>query len=260
RALGAARGRGGCSPRERAAPRAVRRAPPRARPVRRPARGDRVPRERPAGRTLGRRDRPRGSSTGRAAPAPARESGRRTAPGRGRRAPRRRGAHRSFRVRVHPGARGSVTTKAELLAAEDAGWSEFRRILTSLSPDQIELTGYFAEGWSVKDLIGHIGAWAAEAHCVLEQIRNDTFEDAPVDVDALNRRFFDANRDLPLPVVQAEAWAARTRMLTELWGLAEVTPRAESWFVESGAEHYAEHLPRLRAWAAELLGTAGNPP
>src|SRR5262249_58048580 len=91
---------------------------------------------------------------------------------------------------------------------------------------------------------------------VLEQINNGTFADAPVDVDALNARFFEANRDLPLAVVQAESWAARTRMLTEFGHLAEVTPAAESWFVESGAEHYAEHLPRLREWLAELAARA----
>ncbi len=153
-----------------------------------------------------------------------------------------------------------MTTKAELLAAEDAGWAEFREALAAISIDQYDVPGYFAEGWSVKDLIGHIGAWAAEAQCVLEQIRNDTFDDTPLDVDAVNERFFDGNRDLPLSVVQAEAWAARTRMLTELWGLREVTPTAESWFVEGGVQHYAEHLPRLREWAAELLGRGGNGP
>ena len=55
-----------------------------------------------------------------------------------------------------------MTTKAELFAAEDAGWIEFRDALAALSLDRYELPGYYAEGWSVKDLIGHIGAWAAE--------------------------------------------------------------------------------------------------
>ena len=153
-----------------------------------------------------------------------------------------------------------MTTKAELFAAEDAGWIEFRDALAALSLDRYELPGYYAEGWSVKDLIGHIGAWAAEAQCVLEQIRNGTFDDSPVDVDALNRRFFETNRDLPLSVVRAEGWAAHTRMLTEFGRLPEVTPAAESWFVEGGVEHYGEHLPRLREWAAELLGRPGMGP
>jgi hypothetical protein len=41
-------------------------------------------------------------------------------------------------------------------------------------------------------------------------------------------------------------------MLTVFNELSEITPIAEEWFVESGPEHYAEHLPRLREWADEL--------
>ena len=33
---------------------------------------------------------------------------------------------------------------------------------------------------------------------------------------------------------------------------APFTPDAEEWFVESGAAHYEEHLPRLTEWADEL--------
>jgi hypothetical protein len=147
-----------------------------------------------------------------------------------------------------------MPTKAELRAAEDAGWAELLGLVESLSPEQLQAPGYFAEGWSVKVLIGHIGCWQAEAQCVLEQIRMGTFEDHVIDVDELNSRFFEVTRDLPLPIVRAEAWAARTRMLTEMNLLPEDTPTAEEWFVESGAEHYAEHLPRLREWVAELRG------
>jgi len=153
-----------------------------------------------------------------------------------------------------------MTTKAELFAAEEAGWTELRAALAPLSPAEMSQPGYYPEGWSAKDMLAHLGSWAAESQCVLEQINNGTFVDAPLDVDVLNARFFEANRDLPLSVVQAEAWAARTRLLTELGRLEEITPTAESWFVEGGAEHYAEHLPRLREWADELLGRAGIGP
>jgi hypothetical protein len=145
-----------------------------------------------------------------------------------------------------------MSTKGELIAAEDAAWAEVRAVITALVSPQLEEPGYYPEGWSVRDMIAHIGSWQAEAQCVMEQIRMGTYEDRDVDVNGLNRRFFESNRDLPLSVVQAEAWAARTRMQTELNLLPELTPTAESWFVESGVEHYAEHLPRLREWAAEL--------
>jgi hypothetical protein len=146
----------------------------------------------------------------------------------------------------------AVTTKRELLAAEDAGWVELNGLIESLTPAQMEEPGYFPEGWSVKDLMAHIGSWQAEAGQVLEQIRMDTFRDEPVDVDKMNAFFIEANKDLPLSVVRAEMFSARNRMLSEWNNLPEITPKAEEWFVESGPEHYAEHIDRLREWDQEL--------
>lgn len=140
----------------------------------------------------------------------------------------------------------------ELAAAEDRAFVEFDGLLESLAPAQMEEPGYFPEGWSAKDLMAHIGSWQADTGLVLQQIRNGTHRDEPVDVDEYNRRFYEANADLPLPVVRAEYHAARTRMITEWNALEEVTPAAEEWFRESGEIHYAEHLPRLREWAQEL--------
>jgi Mycothiol maleylpyruvate isomerase N-terminal domain len=147
---------------------------------------------------------------------------------------------------------GAMATKRELLAAEDVGWTEFLGLVESLTADQMVEPGYYPEGWSVKDLLGHIGGWQAEAVQMLEQIRMGTFTSSRVDVDALNRQLYEANRDVPLPVVRAECWSARNRMLEEWNALPEVTPDAEEWFVESGANHYAEHNGRLHEWVGEL--------
>jgi len=146
----------------------------------------------------------------------------------------------------------AMATKRDLLAAEDVGWTEFLWLVESLTAEQMQEPGYLAEGWSVKDLLGHIGAWQAETVQVLEQIRMGTYTPRWVDVDAFNQRFYQANRDLPLPVVRAECWSAHNRMLEEWNALPEVVPEAAEWFVESGSSHYAEHVERLRAWVSEL--------
>lgn len=59
-------------------------------------------------------------------------------------------------------------------------------------------------------------------------------------------------KDVRLDIVRAQAAAARTRMLLEWGELPEVTPEAAFWIRKAGAEHYGEHLPRLREWVAEL--------
>ena len=142
-------------------------------------------------------------------------------------------------------------TRTELCRDEDAAWAELVGLLESLTPEQAEEPGYYPD-WSVKDLMAHVASWQAEAEMAFQQMRNGTYRPAPLDVDELNRRFHEANRDQPLPVVRAELWAARTRMLAELNALPAVTEEAARWFLESGPEHYREHLPRLRQWVREL--------
>jgi hypothetical protein len=147
---------------------------------------------------------------------------------------------------------GDAPSVRELVVAEDAGWNELHGLIESLTPEEVERPGYYPEGWSAKDLLAHVGSWLAEAGVVLDRIRAETYQPQEIDVDALNEAFLDAMRDVPLPEVRAQAAAARTRMLQELRGLDRVAPEAAFWIRKSGAEHYGEHLPRLREWVTEL--------
>jgi hypothetical protein len=144
-----------------------------------------------------------------------------------------------------------MTTKRELLEAEDAGWGQLCPLLESFDPAKMEQPGY-TEEWSAKDLMAHIGGWAAKTVQILEQVRFDTYQPFEYDVDEWNRLFVEANRDQPASVVKAEMAAARNRMREEFNHLPELTPVAEEWFRESGPAHYDEHLPRLEEWAMEL--------
>jgi hypothetical protein len=143
--------------------------------------------------------------------------------------------------------------KRERLEAEDRGWVELRSLVDRLTPEWMARDGYY-EDWSVKDLLAHLGCWMAEAAQVLEQIRMGTFDDAPVDGDGLNATWYETWRDQDLRTVWVELHAARARMLEGLDRLPEVTDKGDEWFRESGEDHYAEHLPRLRQWVTELTG------
>ena len=138
--------------------------------------------------------------------------------------------------------------RRELGSAEDAGWGELHELVSSLTPEQLEVAGYTANGWSVKDLMAHVAAWLAQATQVFEQIQYGTYRMERRNVDGLNRQFYEANKDVPLSVVRAECAAARNRMLVEWSALPQITAEAREWFRESGPAHYAEHLPRLREW------------
>ena len=100
--------------------------------------------------------------------------------------------------------------------------------------------------------MAHIGSWLAEGCVCLEQIRAGTYRDDEIDIDAMNARFYEAMRDVPLGTVKSQGAAARTRML-HAWGeLDETPPEAVRWIDKAGPAHYAEHLPRLHEWVAQL--------
>jgi hypothetical protein len=153
---------------------------------------------------------------------------------------------------------GPITGMADqtaVLAAEETGWSEIRSLIDQLTPEQVERPGYYEEGWSAKDLLGHVGAWLAEAGVLLERIAAGSYRREDIDVDDMNRLSLEAMRDIPFRTIKAQAAAARARMRGALLELREPSPDAAWWIAKAGPEHYAEHLPRLRAWVAELRST-----
>jgi hypothetical protein len=147
-----------------------------------------------------------------------------------------------------------MVRREDILRSEDRGWNEFHSLVETLSRQQMLEPGLTPDGWSVKDLLWHLGAWWAKAGVMLERIRVGTYEGGGhgSSVDELNARFLEEGRRLDLATVTAELYAARNHALVEFAALAEVTPEAEEWFRESGSEHYDEHMDDLRAWVDKL--------
>jgi|SRR5919197_2359570 hypothetical protein len=141
--------------------------------------------------------------------------------------------------------------RTELVRHEDAGWAELHTLLGRLSQEDLLRPGVTPE-WTVKDLLGHLASWWAEAAGELERIRLGTYRSEKLDVDAVNARFYEAMRDLDPDTIMAELHASRNRALEELGRLREITPPADEWFFESGPSHYDEHLPELRAFVDSL--------
>jgi hypothetical protein len=138
------------------------------------------------------------------------------------------------------------------MAEEERLWADLHALVDSLPPDKVAEPGYFAEGWTAKDLVAHIGSWLAEAGVVLERIRFGTYRPEEIDVDAANETLYDSMHDVAFSDVRAQATAARNQMLRAWRSLPEPSPEADRWINKAGPEHYAEHLPRLREWVKEL--------
>jgi hypothetical protein len=150
----------------------------------------------------------------------------------------------------------SLRTIDELLRAEDEGWKEIHALIDSLSQSQIETPGYFPEGWSVKDLLGHLASWLAEAGVALERINGGTYREGELDIDAKNDEFMDALRPLTSAQIHGMAESARARMRRSLLALSHESPDAAWWIDKAGVAHYQDHLPRLREWVEDLRSRA----
>ena len=138
--------------------------------------------------------------------------------------------------------------------AEERGWTAFMDLLERVPADAgLDAPGYYREGWSVKDVVAHVGTWLAEAGVAIERIRNGTYAASEIDIDALNAQFLAAMRDVPFDIVRLQAWSARTMLRRQYFSLPVDPPAEATWWVrKSGPEHYDQHLPRLREWVDEL--------
>lgn len=153
---------------------------------------------------------------------------------------------------VLPDLPGGHPFDAEI-EAERVGWAELVDLVDSLDPDELARPGYYRRpDWSVIDVVAHIGMWLAEAGIQLERIMAGTYERAEVDIDALNAEFRAGMHGQPWSVVLTQAQASRNRML-EVWCSLPTRDEDAAWWVaKAGAQHYRDHVGRLRAWVLEL--------
>ena len=147
------------------------------------------------------------------------------------------------------------------LEGERAGWYELVALVRSLRPAECLEPGYYRDpAWSVRDVVGHLGTWLAEAEIQFDRMRAGSYEGREVDIDALNDAFLAAMVDQPWEVAWVQANAGRTMMVRAWYDLTEPNDDAAWWIRKSGPEHYAEHLPRLREWVAELMTRRDHDP
>jgi hypothetical protein len=138
--------------------------------------------------------------------------------------------------------------------SEARGWYEVAELVRSLTPEECLEPGYWRDpDWTVRDVVGHLGTWLAEAQLQFERISAGTYAGHDVDVDAMNAAFLEAMADQSWQVAWLQANAGRTRMLDEWAHLHDPSGEAAWWISKVGGDHYREHLGRLRDWTAELV-------
>lgn len=135
-----------------------------------------------------------------------------------------------------------------LLADEERRWLEITEVFGDVPPDRFDEPSVTGEGWSPKDVMHHIAAWADEAAKVLGRIAAGTHRESDPDTQALNEEWFEMGRGLEDDIVRIRFAKGRVAMRQAFSRLSEVDASAWEWFEESGPRHYAEHLPDLRTF------------
>ena len=141
---------------------------------------------------------------------------------------------------------------SRLLAEEDEAWAELCELIAAVPSDGFEEPRVGPDGWSARDIVFHIGAWAADCANQLEMMRMGTFRerhDTTQDIERMNREWFELSRTVDPGTARAELVSGRTRMRQQWALLPEATAVAWEWFEESGTLHYRKHMEDLRACA-----------
>ncbi len=135
-----------------------------------------------------------------------------------------------------------------LLVDEERGWLALTEVFGDVPPDRFDEPSVTDEGWSPKDVMYHVAAWAEEAGKVLGRIAAGTHRDSDPDIQSLNEEWFEVGRGLEDDIVRIRFAKGRVAMRQAFTRLAEVDANAWEWFEESGPRHYEEHLADLRAF------------
>lgn len=140
----------------------------------------------------------------------------------------------------------------ELLRVERERWSEFEELVRSVPADRLDDPTLNHDGWSVKDLLWHMGSWDDEIADQLERIRAGTYTGHRWDTDRTNARYLAEGKNANARSAR-ELWSrARDRVRSEMDLQPELTAPVEDLFSESAYAHMDDHLPELRRFVEGL--------
>lgn len=153
-------------------------------------------------------------------------------------------------------------SRQDLLANIRTGRERFDAALVQVAPERM-LEPAFHDGWSVKDMLGHIGWWEQRCVDVYHMLlRNETPEPAweTLPDDEVNTMVYRDNLPRSLDEVRQNERNAYLALVS----IIETAPEADlfdpqrfvwtegrtlaEWMIGSSSEHYDEHLPALLAW------------
>jgi hypothetical protein len=145
--------------------------------------------------------------------------------------------------------------KAQLLRKIDRAWSEFRGSYAGL-PDAALTEAGAVDDWSVKDIIGHVTTWEAEAVKYLPLIgAGETPPRYSVTyggIDAFNALMTEEKRALPVAELLGQQEEVHARLLAIIEAAPDALLARETRFRRrirlDTYGHYPHHTAAIRTW------------
>ena len=151
----------------------------------------------------------------------------------------------------------------ELLRNEATAWGTFVAEAGRV-PEHVRTVEGVVPGWSMNDLVYHVGKWAGVGADKLALLRDGERAEEDDDWESSNQMWAAESKSMTYQEAMARALAERERARTTLEGFETVDHEAESWFQEETIDHYLEHAQEIARFADSLgpgdagyLGTSG---
>ena len=140
--------------------------------------------------------------------------------------------------------------RKQLLARVDGRWRDFKSAWERL--DDASLAEPALDGWSVKDVIGHLATWEDETLKALPLLLAGKRPPLYRGIDRFNAVQIDAKRQQSLKDVIEQADVAHSRLLRYIETAPESAFATETRFRHrlrlDTYSHYPEHTEAIRRW------------
>jgi hypothetical protein len=151
-----------------------------------------------------------------------------------------------------------MADRDELLRDEETAWGTFVAEVGRV-PEHVRGDEGVVPGWSVNDLVYHVGKWANVGAEKLTLIRDGEKAESDDDWEASNRMWAAESKSMTYQEARARALAERERARDALLAMPTVDHEVESWFKEETIDHYLEHAREVSRFADSLgPGDAGH--
>ncbi len=157
-------------------------------------------------------------------------------------------------------------TKGEAIADLEREWEALQAVLGGLSDEQMTRLPVVG-AWTVKDLLAHIAVWASRLVTALFKAERGFVPDlveSAVQMDELNARFYQEQKDRPLERVLEDLHGVHLALLNRLETFPDealTDPKQYKWMkgeplsrmvAGDSFEHYCEHAADIRAWRQRI--------